>query len=121
MINKIEMESPNKIKFKNNEKINEDNDININDKADSLNYTNLNQLKINLFQQKIYEYIHLQKMKYFDIFKNNPLMKWVIDTLPIYNLSFNFNSNELKYSNSNKLREIKDLFSNNSNIMKPGY
>ena len=122
MISEIEMESPNEIKFKNNEKINEDNDININDKADSLNYTNLNQLKINLFQQKIYEYIHLQKMKYFDIFKNNYLMKLVIDTLPIHNSSFNFKSNELKYSNLNKaLKEIKDLFSNNSNIMKPGY
>ena len=122
MISKIEIESPNEIKFKNNEKINEDNDININDKADSLNYTNINQLKINLYQQKVCDYIHSQKMKYFGIFNNDYPMIQAIDTLHMHNLSFNFKSNELKYWNLNKaLKEIKDLFSNNSNIMKPEY
>ena len=61
-------------------------------------------------------------MKYFRIYNNNFIMKYIIDTLPIHNLPFNFQSNEKKYLNLNKaLKEIKDLFSNYLNIMKPEY
>ena len=121
-INKIEMEHQDEIKFKSNEKINEGSDIIITGKTDSLNNKNINFLRINLLPQKVNEYIDSQKMKYFNIFNNNFLMKYVIDNLPIQNLPFKFKSNEIKYWNLKKaLKEITDLFSNNDNIMKPEY
>ena len=122
IISKTEKESPNEIKFKDNEKIDEENDITIIGEKGSLKDSNLNQLKKNLFQQKVYEYIQSQKMKYFEIYNNNYLMKVVIDTIPMHNLPFNFQSNKIKYLNLNKtLKKIRDLFSNNLNIIKPEY